>query len=242
VAAPLNTRTERQLAQAFAVLGLQPGASSQDVEAAYFTQRSTLAGQENTEQRLQQLERAIRFIKVRTRFGDRKQTSAPDPARDADRLDRALRLLGLSAGASKAQVDAAMKAVMKTVTDDERRREFQKAAYVVNTRGRVKRSRRRVRHVSRFLIVASLTLVVLTVFSGFQLSGRFRHHIVSFDAGDPVYRLDDRTPFGVIVSFEAQHRFPNGALRDAYNVRLYPDDKEAWISARTAQTALTTSP
>jgi hypothetical protein len=212
------------------------------VEAAYFTRRSTLAGRENTEQQLQRLERAVRFIKVRNRFSDEKRTSAPNPVPDADRLGRALRLLGLSAGASKREVDAAMKAVMKTVTDPERRREVQKAACVVATRGRVKRRRRRLRHVSRFLIVASLTLVVLTIFSGFQLATRFRHHIVSFDAGDPVYRLDDRTPFGVIVSFEAQHRFPNGALRDAYNIRLHPDDKEAWISARTAQTALTTSP
>ena len=51
--------------------------------------------------------------------------------------------------------------------------------------------------------------------------------------------VEDDKHFGLILGYEKNHRFPNGALRDAYNIRLRPDDKEAWISAKTAQSALT---
>jgi hypothetical protein len=239
--AQLNSRAERQLAQALAVLGLQPGASSKDVEAAYFMRRSTLARQENAEHELQRLEKAIRFIKVTDRFGDRNRTPRTTAVREGDQLGRALRLLGLSEGASAEEVDAAMAAVRETVSDRERLREFQRAVYVVKTRGRLKKKRVKLRRVSRSLVIASVALVVLTIVSGFQLATRFRHHIVRFEVGDAVYRLDDGTRFGVILGFEEGHEFPNGAQRDAYNIRLYPDDQDAWISAYTARSALTTS-
>jgi hypothetical protein len=240
----LNSRAERQLAQSLAVLGLQPGASERDVEAAYFTRRASLTAleQEGVAEQLRQLEKALRFIKVTNRFADRKQRPAAPPAPDGDQYGRSLRLLGLKPGASDQEVDAAMQAVRGTVADRARLREFQKAAYFVKTRGRTKKRRRSERHVGRFLIVSSLILVTLTAFSGFQLATRFRHHFVEFEPGDTVFRLEDGKRFGVILEFQENHPFPNGALRDAYSVALYPDGKEAWISAVTAQSALTEDP
>ena len=109
--AQLNSRAGRQLVQAYASLGLKPGASNQDVEAAYFTRRAELAAQEDGEQQLQRLERAVRFIKVSSRFADRKRTVEETPVPTADQLERSLRFLGLSPGATNEDVDAAMAAV-----------------------------------------------------------------------------------------------------------------------------------
>ena len=62
------------------------------------------------------------------------------------------------------------------------------------------------------------------------------------EPGDTVFRVKDGERFGIILEMEKRHEFPNGAKRDAYFVALYPDGKQAWISARTAQSALSKSP
>ena len=85
-------------------------------------------------------------------------------------------------------------------------------------------------------------LAVLTIVSGFQIATRLRPHFVHFEPGEEVYRLNDGERFGVIQAFEKSHEFPNGARQDAYQIKLHPDWKSAWISARTARTALTTDP
>jgi len=240
MSASLDSRVQRQLARAYTVLGLPPGDSLANVEAAYFTRRAALIGREHAEQNLKQLEKAIRFIKATHRLGNQKPTRGR--ASVADQLARSLRLLGLSQGATARDVDAVAAIIRKTVTDRDRLREYQKAAYFVKTHGRTRRSARSRRHVSRFLIVTSLALVALTVFSGFQLATRFRQHFVRFEVGEDLYRLDENSRFGEVVGFEEDHRFPNGAQRDAYQILLHPDAKEAWISATTARSALKTKP
>jgi len=235
-----DSRAERQMARSLAVLGLHPGATRQDVEAAYFTRRAALEHEDDAERALERLEKAMRFIKVRERFADRERSAETKPTEEPDRLGQALRLLGLAPGATHAQVDAALEHARRTVSDRERLREFHKAAGVVKNRGRQRRSRRRssVRGVSWFLVVASVTLVALAVISGFQLASRLRPHFVHFEVGDTLYRYDDGARFGVVLAFEEGHRFPNDTQRDAYQIHLHDGEKNAWISAETARSAL----
>ncbi len=202
---PLNSRAERQLALAHEVLDVRPGASEQEAVVAYLAKRKILATQEASEVagQLEQLDRALRFIRVNQRFANHEEEPGPSPAK---------------------------------------RRERPKRAGLVKPHGRTKRKKSSERRVGRLLIVSSLVLVTLTIFSAFQVASRFRHHFVRFDPGDTVFRVDDGERFGIILEIEQRHEFPSGDKREAYYVALFPDGKQAWISARTAQSALSTSP
>jgi hypothetical protein len=63
--------------------------------------------------------------------------------------------------------------------------------------------------------------------------------LVGFEAGDVVYRMEDHSRYGQILSYEKDHLFANGIRQEAYRVRLHPAGTEAWMSARTARVALT---
>jgi hypothetical protein len=233
-------QVDSRLTQALAALGLRSGATGPEAEAAYFAQRCSLAARDDAEAELARLERAIRVIRLREPSSEASEDRDAGPAPDADRLARAHRLLGLRPGATAAEVEAAMATVRETVTAPDRLREFARAAYLVKTCGRTRRSRASLHRVSRFLILSSVTLVVLAVFSGFQLASRFRHHYVHFETGDLLYRLDEGTPYGIVLGFEERHVFPNGTQQDAYQIRLNHEAKDAWISAVAARSALTT--
>ena len=202
---PFNSRAERQLALSIEVLDLQTGATEQEAVAAYLAKRKILATCEASEVagQLEQLDRALRFIRVSHRFANKKERPAPKLARP---------------------------------------QEIPEGADLVKPPGRTKRKKSSERRVGRLLIVCSLVLVTLTIFSAFQVASRFRHHFVRFDPGDTVFRVDDGERFGIILEIEQRHEFPSGDKREAYYVALFRDGKQAWISAHTAQSALSTSP
>ena len=46
----------------------------------------------------------------------------------------------------------------------------------------------------------------------------------------------------MVVAFEEYHQYPAGQRAAAYDILLSPDDKRAWVSATTVESALTTDP
>ena len=73
----------------------------------------------------------------------------------------------------------------------------------------------------------ALGIVVLFTLVGPELRASF----VDFDAGDELYWVDHNRPLGTVEAFEAQHKFPTGAVVPAYRVNPSEGGEPAWYPA-----------
>ncbi|MFQ5719082.1 MAG: hypothetical protein ACE5IK_06000 [Acidobacteriota bacterium] len=155
-----------------------------------------------------------------------------------------LDVLGLKAGASPDQIAVAYFSARKalaargTARAEERAATIDHAFAILKARARTRPADIIQRQVNRFLIAAVITLAILSGFSAFQVNRRLRPYLVSFSAGDHVYRADNRRSFGTVVYDDASHPFADGSRRHAYRIRLDDASGEIWMSARTATKAL----
>jgi len=79
------------------------------------------------------------------------------------------------------------------------------------------------------VLLAAVSLsfvVVIAIIFGDQLKAPF----VSYEAGDQIQWKATKRPLGVVVSFEEEHPFPEGATQAAYKLRS-KSGSELWIPA-----------
>ena len=68
-------------------------------------------------------------------------------------------------------------------------------------------------------VALPVVLLLLGAALAFSFAPELRGMVVSFEAGDSLYWKETSKPIGVVVTYEANHPFPEGAPADAYQVR-----------------------
>jgi hypothetical protein len=182
--------------------------------------------------------------KLRTqRYPGAVAKSAPN-ALARRKMMQCLRVLGLKPGASMEDVKNAQLIYKSALADDrspearDKLERVEKAVRFVTVCSRQRPKKRNRLHEHRFLILSVAMLVILAVFAWFHFADALRPYLVDYEAGDVLHRYETGTRFGVVIDFEEDHLFPAGTRQDAYQIRLHPTDKEIWVAARTARTAL----
>lgn len=166
------------------------------------------------------------------------------PQVEADRqLVHYLGVLGLEPGAGADEVAVAYYTLRRVLAESDspeaelRLQQLDHAFGIVRARYRSRRREVVRKRVNQFLIASVIFLAALLTAYGVQVWDRLRPHLVSFDPGDAVFRVENHALYGVVLAYDPDHRFSTGARGGAYRIRLHPSGAEAWISARTARKA-----
>ena len=100
--------------------------------------------------------------------------------------------------------------------------------FVPEDYGKVEKKRK---WTAKELRIALGVLVIILVISFFIfVFPKVSHKLVSFGPGDQIYSKESGTYFGKIIEYEGRHKFPNGALGEAYLVELESRNRK-WLPA-----------
>jgi len=161
-------------------------------------------------------------------------------AKTGEHLTSYLDTLGLKPGASLEDINTTYYTIIKKfpqnpTEEEEARLQKVKHAYDLLRRTYVPRQRKPLQNLvnRRFLVpaIGSLAAILLVILVAMNYS-TIRLKMTHYDSGAVLRFKNQAEPFGEVVGFETQHRFPTGNPSPAYAIRLAGKDETVWISQR----------
>ena len=161
-------------------------------------------------------------------------------AKTSEHLTVYLETLGLKPGASLADVNTTYYMLIKKFPEnptEEEEAQLQKVkhAYDLLRRTYVPEKRKPLQDLvsRRYLVpaIGALAAILLVVLVAMNYS-TIRMKMTRYEPGAVLRLKDQAVPFGEVVGFEAQHRFPTGNPSPAYSIRLSGKEETVWISQR----------
>lgn len=157
-----------------------------------------------------------------------------------DRMTRCLATLGLRPGASLDEINTTYYTILKRfperpTEDDEAHMRDLRRAYEVLRRGYVPPRKKSAgfhldkRFAMPLLGVATVALAGVLLYLNW---GTVRLKITYYEPGVVLRLKTAAVPYGTIVGYNAQHRFPAGRPGAAYEVRLEGKSETVWVSER----------
>ena len=89
----------------------------------------------------------------------------------------------------------------------------------------------RVRRIGKPGVLAILLVMFIGVL-GFVFGPAIKVRMTSFSPGDELFWAESGDRFGTVLSYDAKHRFFNGAQSPAYLIEVSPKGETAWYPAR----------
>lgn len=167
-------------------------------------------------------------------------------AKTSEHLTSYLDTLGLKPGASLEDVNTTYYMLIKKfpenpTEEEEARLQKVKHAYDTLRRTYVPEVRKPIQDLvnRRFLVpaIGALAAVLLVVLVAMNY-GTIKMKMTRYEPGAVLRLKSQAVPFGQVVDFEAQHRFPTGNPSPAYSIRLAGKDETVWVSQRLVVTGM----
>jgi hypothetical protein len=164
-----------------------------------------------------------------------------------EQVARYLQMFDLQPGASLDEVNTVyftfVEELAKNPTEeDEARLQELRRAYDILRRAYVPPKKKAVEVLfDRRLIVPLLSVAVaaLLIVLTYLNWGTIRIKMTHYEPGAELRLASAPAPFGTVVGYEAEHRFPAGAPVAAYEIRLDGKQETVWVSERTVVNGMT---